>query len=853
MKWSYSLSFLALLFTLVASGQRHVSPHIRALTSGRIDASKELVLTLSAMGPHFRSTYSKDIKIISKHSLSGSYTIKTTYGILQKMINDPQINFIDIARKPKEESALDDANFRYNRVRTVQANNPNLVGKGKVLALKEEQFDDEDIDLKGKKILIGLEISTFTQHATSMATIISGKGNTLPQNQGVAPDVHLISSDYNNLLPDDEKVLTDNEAFIENHSYGIGIENYYGVEAAAYDASISEEPRLLHVFSSGNIGTLKPTDGTYAGLAFANLTGTFKQAKNVLVVSAVDTSLYLSARASKGPAYDGRVKPELAAYGGRGTSDAAALVTGISALVQEAYKLREDDIPESSLVKAMLIASADDINLPGLDFHSGYGSVNAKNALKAVDNNWYGSLVMSSEDSQSLDFTVPDGVSHLRLAVCWVDPAAASSIEFKALINDIDAKLNLGVNQWLPWVLDPSPDENLLNQAAVRKEDHLNNVEFFTLDQPAAGDYSVSLSSPALDKPQKVQIAWFYEMENTFEWDFPKGTHQLVAGEKERVYWSSTIDQSGKLYYKPGNGDWNYLSDIDAGQRVWQWEVPDTTLSAQLKMVIGTQEFVSDPFFISQLAQKRVSFNCVENFGLEWSPLDGASEYIVYEMGDTLMQVIGTTADTSFTIKKNTASFYTVAPKFGNIEGLRSLAFDYQQQGTFCYLNLFSAQLQEDYSVEVKLDLSTTSNIRKIDILKFYNGNQEIFKELNQGFGRSISLTDTLLHPGTMGYKAILYFENGNTIESDLVEIYVQNPKRAILFPNPVSDGYLSVLSDGGGLKLRLFSRNGKFLLEKELDFNVEEVIVQDFRSGLYLYQLVDGKKVIDTGKLIIR
>ena len=126
---------------------------------------------------------------------------------------------------------------------------------------------------------------------------------------------------------------------MQNHSYGTGLENYYGLEAQAYDAQARQYPTLLHVFSSGNSGNQASPTGTYQGLPnVANLTGQFKMSKNTLSVGATDGLGEVAPRSSRGPAHDGRGKPELVAFGADGSSDAAALVSGISLLVQHAYR-----------------------------------------------------------------------------------------------------------------------------------------------------------------------------------------------------------------------------------------------------------------------------------------------------------------------------------------------------------------------------------------------------------------------------------------------------------------------------------------------------------------------------------
>ena len=126
--------------------------------------------------------------------------------------------------------------------------------------------------------------------------------------------------------------------------------------------SVWNNPALVHVFSSGNSGSTASVAGLYGGIAgFANLTGSFKMAKNIITVGATDSFNIVAALSSKGPAFDGRVKPEMVAFGEDGTSGAAALVSGTAALIQHAYKSTYKNLPTAALVKAILLNSADDI------------------------------------------------------------------------------------------------------------------------------------------------------------------------------------------------------------------------------------------------------------------------------------------------------------------------------------------------------------------------------------------------------------------------------------------------------------------------------------------------------------
>ena len=109
-------------------------------------------------------------------------------------------------------------------------------------------------DLKGRYIQTPFTSPAYSGHATIMATIIAGAGNTYYEGKGVAPGARITSADFVTLLPEPDAAYQQYDITVQNHSYGTGIENYYGADAAAYDASVINNPGLLHVFSAGNAG-----------------------------------------------------------------------------------------------------------------------------------------------------------------------------------------------------------------------------------------------------------------------------------------------------------------------------------------------------------------------------------------------------------------------------------------------------------------------------------------------------------------------------------------------------------------------------------------------------------------------
>ncbi|MBK8706084.1 MAG: S8 family serine peptidase [Saprospiraceae bacterium] len=244
------------------------------------------------------------------------------------------------------------------------------------------------------------------------------------------------------LLPDPDETYESLHVSVQNHSYGAGFGNYYDPGAFAYDWSAVLNPSLLHVFSAGNRGFQADTSGNYAGIVgYANLTGQFKMAKNVLLVGALDTLGAISPLSSRGPAYDGRLKPELVALGHEGSSNAAALVSGIALLVQQAYRdTHQGQLPESALVKAILCNSAEDAGPPGIDYITGFGNVNALQAVQTtMENRWFSGEI---NDQQQLAFPIdiPANATNLKITLAWADPPAAVNTPW-ALVNDLDLSL----------------------------------------------------------------------------------------------------------------------------------------------------------------------------------------------------------------------------------------------------------------------------------------------------------------------------------------------------------------------------------------------------------------------------
>jgi len=251
--------------------------------------------------------------------------------------------------------------------------------------------------------------------------------------------------------------------------------------------------------------TPHPTYGPFSTM------GVLSAAKNVVAVGAVGQVAGIAGFSSRGPTQDGRIKPELVAMGQQqwstlpqggygnlsGTSMSSPVVTGISALLTEQWrKSFGGQTPSPEILKALLIAGADDLGNPGPDYTYGFGLVDAKKSIDLIlaDNN-SGSRIRSGEIAQGQQVDIPftlTAAQNVRVVLGWEDPEVLLSpdeIAGKTLVNDLDVKITGPGGDALPYVLDPNnPDAN-----ATRGVNNTDNTEEVEIANAQPGSYHIIL------------------------------------------------------------------------------------------------------------------------------------------------------------------------------------------------------------------------------------------------------------------------------------------------------------------------------------------------------------------------
>ena len=369
------------------------------------------------------------------------------------------------------------------------------------------------------------ETEPLSWHATHCAGTVMGSGSdSNGLYRGMAPSAKIVSylwwSSSSGLEAEMNVAINGWDATVSTNSWGTGngdsatqagceaLMGAYPVQCRTLDDIVrgSQGAPITICWSAGN--QRGGSQGYCGALGWTYLTvSPYGTAKNIITVGAINSvSDAMTSFSSWGPTQDGRVKPDVVGpgcvltscnlgsgyIGSCGTSMSCPSVAGIVAIMREAFAV---NFPDSTLlpstIKALLVASAEDLGEFGPDFAFGHGKVDGVAAVDKLltGTDSYLTADISTGETHSYDITVPSGTS-FKVALVWDDPGAAGGSN-PTLVNDLDLVLidPLGVPQE-PHILNPASP----SAAATQGVDRLNNVETFTQDPPMAGLWQVEVS-----------------------------------------------------------------------------------------------------------------------------------------------------------------------------------------------------------------------------------------------------------------------------------------------------------------------------------------------------------------------
>jgi len=856
-KYFPSRDLLTLLLFLLSLSLHAQAPHHAkcspTLLSGSRSAEPERYMVATNDLPAFERRLAEvapQTLVLHRYAPAGIVVLLCPRAVLlEKILPLPEALFADLGHATgNEERAVPGHNLFVNAIRYVHARQPALNGSGTTISIKEFRFDSTDADLKGRVLLTGKSATGQTVHAGLMATLAAGAGNTDPEACGVARGSRVVSSSFVGLLPDADADYAGYDIAVQNHSYGLDIENYYGAGALAYDASTRQHPGLLHVFSAGNQGSEAAPNGAYANVTgFANLTGNFKMAKNVLTVGAVDSFANVFPFSSRGPAYDGRLKPDLTAFGQNGSSEAAALVSGAAAVVRQAFFEKFGYHPPSEMLRAVLLGACDDLGAPGPDFAGGYGNLNLKKAVELVQGQLMAVGQVSGGETVDFAISLPANVHRLRATLCWNDVPAPPNAA-KALLHDLDLTVaDPNGATWLPWVLNPHPHRDSLSLPASRGRDALNTVEQVTIELPAPGDYAVRVrGSNGISGSQAFALAFAWDTLGHFDWTCPLVNAPFEAGKEAVLRWETTRNgEQGVLEWKTtGSPQWQTIDpDVPLDKGYFRWGVPDTFAAAQVRMLVAGNTFVSDTFLIAPGIRVQVGFDCPDSLLLNWTAAASGTTYRVWGLGQRYLESLLTTTDTAIVLPKNIYSQERFAVSVWQVgtsaESLTKSTPDLAQSAAGCYIiNLLALLDEQQNRVDMTLYLGSLYGVRRIFLEKQIAGAWTILHE-HEPIALQVNAVDEAPMAGTNTYRARLEMENGGEIRGEPVTVYFAGAAGYFVLPNPVVPGQnLVVLSRFSVETPRFFLYDmlGRLILEKELEGGRTQIALPTLPPGCYFW-----------------
>jgi len=796
----------------------------------------------------------------NNHIITASIQMNELMPILQS----EDVLFADIIQIAKDEALIKDLDLSVNEIASVQLRYPDINGKGITLSIKEQMFDKTDIDLIGNIVASPSNAPVVDDHATNMATLATGRGNTYILGQGAAPFASLTASDYrknnDDLMPDDIKELNQYKVNVQNHSYGLGVDNFYGMQAAAYDKQVFESDTIIHIFSAGNSGLITPPDGIYKNIPlWANITGNFKTAKNVIVIGGIGLEDIPEPRSSRGPAYDGRVKPEIVALGQDGTSGAAALTSGTVAIFQQKYKSLFGKQPSQAIVKSVFVNSADDIGTPQVDYVTGFGKLNALQAIQTILENRFRTGTVNNQQDYTFQLQVPANQQELKVTLAWVDPPAAIN-NVQGIVNHLDLSMETPAGTViLPWILSTYPSADSLSLPAKRGIDNINTVQQVNLTNLPAGNYTIHVKGRTVTQgKQDFSVAYQMKAIGSFDWTFPLKDAAIFAAQDNYVRWSSTLSgQTGKLSVSYDNGvNWTILnSNINFTSSFFKWTVPNLFTRALLKMETGGKEFITESFVVSPPEDIKVGYNCADKVLFHWSPQPSATGYTLYNLKDNVLKAIRQLTDTVVIINKSEIAtpYFTVAANGADFTGIKSETKNYTTQGVVCYVRTFQANIVNDAG---KLDLviGTTYNLKRIIWEK--QTSPGMFAQMAETAVTSgllsYSLTDQNLVRGIQFYRVTLETNDGIKIPSDILPLNFLKENDFVAYPNPVID-FLSILSgDFEPYTLSLYNLSGQKIYLKEAN-GLFQFDLSALSTGLYIGTITRNGNMLKKIKIIKR
>lgn len=741
------------------------------------------------------------IEVKDRFDPLGIIKVNGTEQALIEAASLPFVIYVELPEPPAEMEIEDEMTMTRAPFINGYYNLNGLNGDGITIAVNEGGTIDPIYhpDFKNRMDL-SLESGTLSGHKTGVSWRMASAGNINPIHRGQAWGTELMSGGINFSIAASANVN------IVNNSFGYGCipaGPTYNAGAATNDFLVRNNERFMITYSCGNIGNgICATYG--AGPEWGNITGLVKSAKNIFAVGAMNTNEQLTAFSSRGPAMDGRILPDITATGPGGTSHASPNLAGVNAILTKAYRdANANQWPNSGLIKAIILNTADDIENSGPDFKTGFGRINARRALEVIENSQFITNSVSNSVTMLDIVNVPSGVKQMKISLYWNDKEATAGITGKTLVNDLDLRVQDPSGNWVqPWVLNPFPHPDSLNAPAVQGTDTLNNVEMVTIDNPAAGNYSAEVTGSLVPfGPQVYRIVYSF-VYDSITVIYPTGGEGLVPGEVRRIRWDAydTGNAFDIDFSSDSGATWSSLATgLASNSRSYAWTIPPTLSgNCLIKVKAGPNEGVSDDRFtiVDPPSNLNLVWRCADSAIFAWDSVPGAMGYRAYRLGNKFMDTLGYTANTYIKIynlspvETEWVSVQAVLPDSGS--GRRAIAMAIQPGDFNCIgqdlavtaINspdegyIPTCYIGDTLPLEIKLQNTGTTTLSYQPIAYQLNGgaiaHDTVFSSLSSAAQTTFSIPSAItLAVGVNALKVWSTFPGDGNASNDTLEITI--------------------------------------------------------------------------------
>lgn len=705
------------------------------------DKTQEQAIAINYFENLDKSTVTTALKkagafVLNRKSLAeGMVLIEYNKAIIDSIAALPFI--ISMEMQLLEDQLLNDTSRAAHAVTGLNALvGKNLNGKGVTIGVGDDADISTHIDFAGR--LISRTPGPPSNHGTHTSGTSAGAGIINPKYRGMASKATIINQYFSDIIFNAAAYITDYNMVATNNSYhtandGCAGERVYNSLSRYADAQMYSNDKLQHVFASGNDGA--QTCSPYP-TSFGTVKSGWQCSKNILTVGALNvTNNTIASFSGRGPTQDGRLKPEITADGvsvrssisfnrygyNSGTSMACPAVTGSVALMYERYRQTHAGLdPKSALIKAIACNTTEDLGNAGPDYTYGFGMLNTRRAVEAIDSNRYVVTTVAGENGNTHNITVPANTRQLKVMLYWNDVAASSSAS-PSLVNDLDLTVvEPSTALRRPLILNSASGS--VNNVAVEGSDHINNIEQIVINNPVAGIYTASVYGFSVPSGTQ-EYAFTYEIvKNGVTVESPTGGETFVPGETELIRWNAYGNDANTFtieYSLNNGGNWILIdNNVSATARIYSWVVPSAATNTALVRISRNGSSYTDQsnYNFTILGQSTITATnvCEGAVQLDWSAVTSATSYDVLQLIGDSMKVIGNTSALTYLVtglNKNLTYWFGVAAKNNTVSGRRSVSVSTRPSSGSCTLAAFNNDVRVDSILEPNSARDFFSNI----------------------------------------------------------------------------------------------------------------------------------------------